>query len=219
MSQTLYSIIGLSCIIPAIIGIYLYRRMDKSFHPFVWMALLTLIPELLHRGALNNAGFVKPWLVSINLYMLLNFTCYLLLVYKGGYLKRKAVYIFFGGAIAVGVVNFLYNASNQSAFSPLLYLLCYVSTIMLFTAIDILSGQVLAVRVKLINNFWFWFSSTVIIYNAFNLLIFGSYVFAMSATPTGKAIGNIQHFANLACQLLFAVAMINTVNRHYKKII
>ena len=79
---------------------------------------------------------------------------------------------------------------------------------MLYVSINILSRQTIAIKYKLINNCWFWISSFSIIYNAFTLLIFGLYFFAMFNTPKGKAIGDIQHFANLVCYVFFAVAII-----------
>ena len=75
-------------------------------------------------------------------------------------------------------------------------------------SIDILSRQVMAIKERLINNFWFWFSSFSIVYNALNLLIFGLYFFTMFDTPNGKAIANIQHFVNVACNIFFVVAIL-----------
>lgn len=209
MSQTLNIIIGLSCVIPAAIGLYLYKRMDKQFHPFIGMAVLTVIAEIINYLDLRFPTFGKIQPIAINLYMLLNFFLFLLLLYKGGQIGKKKGLLFFLIALLVTISNLAYN---KTVFSPFFYLLCFVSSIMLFASIDILSRQILTTKGKLFDSFWFWFSSTAILYNAFNLLIFGIYVFAMFETPAGKALGSIQHFGNLACQLLFAVTMIKTIH-------
>ena len=120
-------------------------------------------------------------------------------------LSKKAMQWLLAVACLVCLFNYLYEHTVLKTF---FYLLCFVSAIMLYVSINILSRQTIAIKYKLINNCWFWISSFSIIYNAFTLLIFGLYFFAMFNTPKGKAIGDIQHFANLVCYLFFAVAII-----------
>lgn len=210
MSQAFSIIIGLSCIIPAAIGLYFYKKMDTTFHPFVGMAVLTIVVEMINYLALRFPLIGKIQPIAINLYMLVNFSLYLLLLCRGGYIRRKGRVLLLIIAMMVAIFNLLYN---KTVLLPLFYLLCFVSSIMLFASIDILSKQIFTMKRKLADSFWFWFSSTAILYNAFNLLIFGIYIFAMFNTPAGKAIGNIQHFGNLACQLLFAFAMTKTIDK------
>jgi hypothetical protein len=198
---------GMTCIIPAAIGLYKYKGMDKKFHPFVAMMILTVMVEIISYIAEKNNLFQKFDRIPGNLYMLPNFVFFLYLVWKNGYLKKIPAQLFFLIALLLVVVNLI---CNNSFLGPWLYALCFVSSVMLFVAVDILSKQVLSVKIKLVDNFWFWFSSTSVLYNAFNLLIFGNYSFALFGTSVGKAIGTIWHFVNIACQLLFAFAMIKT---------
>ena len=210
MSEELSIIMGMSCFVPAAIGLFYYKRMDKIFHPFVWMTVLTVISEMINYLSLvsKQVGKVQP--IAINLYMLINFAVFLFLVFKSRNIKKQQGIFFLALAVLVAAINLGYN---KTVFLPFFYLLCFVSGIMLFSSIDILSRQIFAIKGKVSDNFWFWFSGTSIIYNALNLLIFGAYVFTMFNTPAGKAIGSIQHFGNTACQLLFAVAMLKTHNQ------
>jgi hypothetical protein len=79
--------------------------------------------------------------------------------------------------------------------------------VMFIVYIDILSRQIMVIRYKPYNNFWFWASSFSIIYNVINLLIFGSYFFALSGTKAGNRIEFIQHYVNAACYVFFTVAI------------
>jgi hypothetical protein len=126
-------------------------------------------------------------------------------VYINGYLSKKVMQLLFAVATVVCLINCIYLGTILLAFY---YLLCYVSAAMLIISIDILSRQTMAIKYKMVNNFWFWLSSFSIIYNAFTLLVFGLYIFAMSDTPKGKAIGTIQQISNTVCYMFFIVAML-----------
>ena len=145
------------------------------------------------------------WQLAVNIYTLVNFVLFLYFTQINGYLSKKAMQWLLAFACLVCLFNYLYEHTVLKTF---FYLLCFVSAIMLYVSINILSRQTIAIKYKLINNCWFWISSFSIIYNAFTLLIFGLYFFAMFNTPKGKAIGDIQHFANLVCYVFFAVAII-----------
>ena len=197
--------LAMSCVFPALIGIYRYYKIHSKYHPFIQMMILAVLIETIIYFSMKFPKYGSYWQLAVNIYTLINFALFLYFTQINGYLSKKAMQWLLAIACIVSVFNYIYEHTILKTF---FYLLCFVSAIMLIISIDILSRQTMAIKYKLINNCWFWISSFSIIYNAFTLLIFGLYYFAMFNTPKGKAIGEIQHFANLICYLFFAVAII-----------
>lgn len=195
---------AMACLLPTVAGIYRYNKIDKKYHPFIFMMMLDVVIELIIFSAVKFPGLAKFSRVLVNLYMHLNFDLFLYFAYINKYLSKKTMQVLIVIALVIGIINYIYYGT---LFKPFFYLLCFVSGVMLIISTDILSRQIMVIKYKLINNFWFWVSSFSIVYNAFTLLIFGLYVFAMFNTPNGKAIGSIQHFVNAACYIFFTVAI------------
>jgi hypothetical protein len=204
MNEDISYYMAMTCVLPAATGIYKYKKIDKKYHPFILMMLLDVVVETIIYLSVKYPGLAMVSRLAVNLYMLLNFGLFLYFVHINSYLTKKTMQLLIIIAVLIGIFNSLYNGT---LFTPFFYLLCFVCAVMLIISIDILSRQIMEIKFKLVNNFWFWVSSFSILYNSFTLLIFGLYVFAMSETPNGKAIGSIQHFVNVACYVFFAVAI------------
>ncbi len=204
MNTDITYLMAMSCVLPAATGIYKYKRIHKKFHPFIYMMILAVVIETIIYLPSKFPELGRFPRLAVNIYMLLNFGLFLYFVYINNYLNKKAMQLCIAIALLFAIFNFIYSGTLFTAF---FYLLCYVSAVMLVISIDILSRQIMAIKDKLVNNFWFWVSSFSILYNAFTLLIFGLYFFALFDTPNGKAIGIIQHYVNLACYVFFAVAI------------
>ena len=194
----------MSCVLPALIGIYRYNKIHSRYHPFIQMMILAVLIETIIYISIKFPKYGGYWQLAVNVYTLVNFALFLYFTQINGYLSKKAMQWLLAVACLVCLFNYLYEHTVLKTF---FYLLCFVSAIMLYVSINILSRQTIAIKYKLINNCWFWISSFSIIYNAFTLLIFGLYYFAISGAK-GKAIGEIQHFANLVCYIFFTVAIL-----------
>jgi hypothetical protein len=197
----------MGCVLPAAVGMYRYNKMDSKYHPFIYMMILTMLIETIiySSNKFKFAGYGGFWQLAVNIYMLLNFGLFLYFTKTNGYLNKRVMQGLLVLACIVSVFNYFYEHTVLRTF---FYQLCFVSVTMLLISIDILSRQTMAIKYKLVNNFWFWFSSFSIIYNALTLLVFGLYFFAMHDSPKAKAIGVIQSFTNTICYIFFAVAML-----------
>lgn len=204
MNADITYILSMSCVFPAAVGIYRYNKIERKYHSFIYMMILAVLIETIIYISIKFPKYGGFWQLAVNIYTLLNFVLFLYFTHTNGYLSKKWMQGLFVAACLVSLFNCMYE---HSFFKTFYYLLCFVSAIMLIISIDILSQQTTVIKYKLINNCWFWISSFSIIYNAFTLLIFGLYYFAISGAK-GKAIGEIQHFANLVCYLFFAVAIL-----------
>ena len=205
MNADIAYILSMSCVLPALIGVYRLRGIDKKFHSFIYMMILVVLLE-----TLIFLGFKYPVLgrlsrLPVNVYMLLNLYLFLRFVHANGYLLKKNMQALLGIAVLVAVCDYFHNISVLNLF---LYLLCFVSVVMLIISIDILSKQMIEIRYKLANNFWFWFSAASVLYNAINFLIFGVLVFSLWDTEDGKSVAALQHIINAVSYLLFALAIL-----------
>jgi hypothetical protein len=199
MNVDLRFLLTLLIIFPAIAGIYKFKRVDKSFHPFIIMIWLQVIIEVINY--LCKKKVLPPLVhsININVYIILNFFLFLYFTYQHRYIKKNLLLSSLFVAFVIALLNIIF----VQPITILFYLLCFVSVVMLLTAIDILSKQIMSVTNKTNNRFWLWFSSTTIVYNAQTLLIFSIYFFALFNTTGGKAVGNIQTFINAACHIFF----------------
>jgi hypothetical protein len=205
MNADITYMLAMSCVLPALIGIYRYNKIHSRYHPFIQMMILAVLIETIIYISIKFPKYGGYWQLAVNIYTLLNFALFLYFTQINGYLSKKAMQWLFAVACFVSLLNYMYEHTILKTF---FYLLCFVTAAMLIISIDILSRQTTEIKLKLVNNFWFWLSSSSIIYNAFTLLIFGLYFFALFSTPKGKAIGEIQHYANLVCYVFFAIAIL-----------
>jgi len=195
----------MSCVLPAVVGIFRLSAIDKKYHAFIYMMVLVALLETWIYVGFKYPALGKLSRLPINIYMLLNLGLFLFFVYTNGYLNKRKLQLLMLAAVAVAIFDCIYY---NSIFNLFLYLLCFVSVVMLVICMDILSKQIMEIRYKLANNFWFWFSSASILYNAFNFLIFGVVVFSLMATKNGQSIADIQHFTNAFSYLVFTVAIL-----------
>jgi hypothetical protein len=204
MNAGLTYIMAMTCSIPAAAGIYRYKGIDKKYHPFIFMMMVDMVIETIYYLAIEFRVFGNFPQLAVNIYVLINFALFLYLVYINGYLTRTVMQLLLIAAFIIAVINYFYAGTVFTAFS----LLCtFIWSVNLIISIDILSRQIMALNEKLLNNFWFWVSSSYILYNAFNLLVFVPVFFTNIDGPNGKAIGGIQHFVNVACYIFYAIAI------------
>jgi hypothetical protein len=200
MDKNTETILGLSCIIPSIIGIVKYKQLDKKYYYFIYLMWLDFLTEfsiiILKRVFLiTNANFV------VNYYLVINFIFFLVFIWQNKFITKQLVFILTASALIVTVLNHIYN---KSFFDFNFFILCFVSICKLFISIHVLSNQIFETNTKPLKNFWFLFSCCAIIYDAFTLLIFGLYFFSLFSTAGGRTVLYIHHFVNVFCYLFFA---------------
>jgi hypothetical protein len=206
MSAAMVYLMAMSCAIPAIAGIAIYKKLDKRYYLFVHLMILNTINETAVYFTKTQFEADNISQLVLNIYTVLFFALSIKFVYGHGFLTyQKRIWAFIGFAVVM-VFNFILE--NYRVNRVFFYLVCYLSCILIIIATNILSQQAMVTNKKILDNFWFWYSGVTIISSAFTLLIFGLYYTAMFNTPEGKSIANIHHFANMFCQLLFTVAVI-----------
>lgn len=205
MSLDIRFLLTMFGIFPAIIGFIKYKRVDKLYHPFIFMMWLEIFIEIIDYLSQKIPQARNIGYVFIDCYTIINFILFLLFVSNFKFISKNKSTILLAIALVVGTLNLFLSHT----FGLLFYLIFYVSFIMLAISIDILTKQTMAIKQQLINNFWFWLSGTSIIYNAQLLLIFSTYFLAIHF----KTLGYIFTFVNASCYILYAIAMFKIPNK------
>jgi hypothetical protein len=203
MNDEMKYIMGMTCALPALICLWRHKKTDSRYRAFMYMMLLVIPVETIRFMAIKNFLSFDTDTLCSNLYILINFGLFLYFTYINDYISKRLLQYFIAAALLLGIANCL---KEGSVFAFFYYLLCFVSIIMLFISIDILSRQIMETGTKLLQRFWFWFAGISVLYNAYTLLIFGLYAFSLFDTPNGKTIGTIQTYIVAACYILYIFA-------------
>jgi hypothetical protein len=204
MDKNTEMILGMSCIIPSIIGIIRFKNLEKKYLYFIYLIWVDFLIEFCV-SMLEKVFLVESSSFLINFYLLINFCLFLIFVWHNKFIQKKLVIILTILSVIVSISNYAYS-KNFFAFN--FFTLCFVSICKLFISIHILSNQIFETHTKPLKNFWFLFASCAIIYDAFTLLIFGLYFFSLFSTAGGRTVLYIHHFVNVFCYLFFAFAIL-----------
>ena len=116
MNEDIRYLLATVCVFPAAIGIYKYKRVNSSFHPFIYMMLLDVIVETIIYIYIKFPQLGHKQFIAVNIYMLLNFFLFLSLVTSYNYLNKKGAVVLFVIAVIFGTGNFIYS---KTALDPL----------------------------------------------------------------------------------------------------
>ena len=204
MTKALQQILGFTCLIPCIVGMYKYKKIEHKYLPFIYMVIADFIVEL-YNFLLKYIFKIKYFTeIHYNLYLLIYFYLLMKLVYLNNFITKKTRNILFIFWTIVAICNIILNESFVE-----LYRLVFVfsAIIALYIYTNILSVQILEVNTKITKNFWFWASSFSILYNAFLILLFNLVFFSFAKTPNGRAILNIHYYINAITYIVFTYAI------------
>jgi hypothetical protein len=196
---------AMTCVLPALVGFYLYRKMQPRYHLLIYMMLLDAVTETIVFIGIKNTSFTPIADCWTNAYMIITLSFFLTFVKRNGYIKKQLLWVFVAVAVILAVYEFYKEGSPFQTFYSLL--LFYMYGVTLFIAINILSKQVTVVNTRLSRNFWFWAGCLFIVQNAYGVFVFGIYHFALLEPIDNKMIGMLTTSVNAVCYCLFAVVM------------
>ena len=88
MDDTLRFILSLSIGFAVIIGIVRFRRIDKSYYPFIYRVSVVLLVEILNR-LLTTTGHPDAFILLLNMFSYIDFFLFLWLFHNWGLFNRK----------------------------------------------------------------------------------------------------------------------------------
>lgn len=189
----------MSCIIPATIGLCLFNKIPAKYYPLCLMMIVDVVAEIYNHGTQTKVLF--------NLYGFVNFVLFITFVYSNDFLSKRIFQLLILVAIICSGSIFLKHGILAK---PIYTVISLFYSIILFIAINILSKQIFAIKERLVNNFWFWFSVSCVLYYGYAMLLFGLSILDLKNTPYYQSMNNIWTFVNLAYYVLISVAIFKT---------
>lgn len=204
MTKLLQQILGFTCLIPSIVGLYKHKKIERKYHLFIYMVMLDFFIEVIN--FLIKYTFKSTFLsdVHLNIYLLIYFYLFMKLAYINNFISKKTRSTLLVFLLLVTIFNILINGNFIDFYR---FAFGVSATIVLCIYTHILSVQVLEVNTKITKSFWFWVSSFSILYNAFLILLFSIVFFSFANTPSGRTILKIHYFVNAITYLFFAYAI------------
>lgn len=211
-TETRY-LLAMACVLPAIVGCLLYRKMQPSYRWLIYMMTLAAAMETIDFIGIKNPAFRPVANGCGNVYMIVHLAVFLTLVHRNGYIQQRLRQVLLAVAVLIAAYNFCFEGPPHTTFYY--SLLCFGYAVQLIVATDILSKQVTVVNTTIKYNFWFWASCLFVLQNAFGLLVFNIYYFGLLKTPGGEVIGKLTLFVNLIYYCLFAIVLVLVPKRNH----
>ena len=202
-------ILGMFCIIPTIVGVFRFKQMDASIHPFVYSIWLSVVVEIIARWA----WFIKNTLIfsiNYNLFMVLNFSLLICFFINLKVIKQKWAAALVALSIALKLAEYHYSSKFQilnlsSIFECVFLALLSIkslSTIILFNNDQLTRSARFVILVSLLIISLFDILNTILgwvfpissdltknvnsIFVIANALVYLSYTYAILCHPTNK---------------------------------
>jgi hypothetical protein len=210
MSPELRFILSLSIIFAVIIGIVRYRKIDRSYYPFIYYVWFMLLVEVIAHIFLDN-GLAHVMNTMFNVYTILEFSFLAWLFHAWGLFNGNR--IFFICMLAVFFVAWLIDTvilRSIDTGSNYYFRALYSFSLVLF-AVSTFNKMVVNHRGKIFENAQFWICLGIIIFFTFFLLDNATKISLVNFTVSRKFRANLQEiivFINVLVNLLYAVAVL-----------
>ena len=208
MQNILFSIANISSfsiLIPALAGIFFYKRFDFKIKLFFFFILVSVFVEVLSDYFAKNR--INNFPIS-HYYALLEYMAFSYLFYHATDSARIKIYIIYVSAIYIvfAIINvffiegiYTFNSNGRVAESLLLLVSALLYFFTLFKKLP---------KDSLLRQPMFCISCGVIFYFAGNILLFGVYNILMKNTSDSQEIWVLHSLLNILLNLLIATAFI-----------
>jgi hypothetical protein len=207
MNQQLTFILSMSSCLPLMAYLFVYKRVDKLFHPLIFIFLLGFIAEVSVR--LNQLYF---HIHNFTYYFYSTATIVFIYLFFWFYrniklLKNRNIF----PVILVLYLGFiLYNwvvVYPKKGFFNFFSIIIVYSLIVLFFSVELFSRQIFNRTRNIIYNPFFWIGMAATIFHSINVYAFGLNLIP-SAGPFINAVYDIQKVSNVFCYILYTTAIL-----------
>lgn len=202
MTETLRSILALTCTVPAIAGIIRFGIIERAYRVLVFIFLAALLVEV--TGILQSKGYLNEDITwHVDIFTIANTLMHVYFFRKMNVLVSKkviaAVIISLGLIYAVSIIYY-------GSFTPMCTIIAAI-----FSNIIILCLCIEGVIQYTFSNKTKWFTETISVYCLINILYTAHFIFIFSLRLTSlntnqalmNSVENIHSYLNAACNLLF----------------
>lgn len=206
--DTLNTALAYSCSLPATLGVVYYKRMDKSFHPFIWAMWLSVITETAIRFVFDYSKQPVVYISTYHLYYICNYVFFVLFFYRQKTISLPQC----KKLLLAGALIFILNSLLKSPATNLLGEKTIVFHLILFyLAVKLINEQIFSLSSSLKKNALFFISCGLLLV-AFPILqntirIVVRYFYQLP-TPKITVLQRIFEIANAFSYILFFYAII-----------
>lgn len=194
-------ILAMTCIVPAVAGLIVYKKMHKVFKPVVYILVLAVLTELLVRWSFSSkAPLISGYFIT-NIFLLVNTALHVWLFFELQIIKKKQIAILL---LAAFVVALLSNIIYLGTISDFCFGAMLVSSILiLLMAVEGITIQTFRSKQKWSSDFVFLFCIITVIYNANVVFYFSIALIGVKEGDLHDKVLNIYRFINAACNILY----------------
>jgi hypothetical protein len=210
MSVELRYILSLSIIFAVIIGIVRFRKIDRSYYPFIYYVCLVVIIETAYL-ILTETGQIEALRVVLNIYAFLEFGLLAWLFHSWGLFNRNRAFftsLMIGAFVIWLIITVIAQPINKQ---PNLYFRILYSFALVLFAVSTFNKMVVNHRRKIFENAQFWICLGIIIFFTFFLLDNATKISLLKQNVSRGFRNSLQEllvWTNVLSNLLYAVAAI-----------
>lgn len=202
-------LLSLSIIFAAIGGAIRFRKMDPSYHPFIYYALVSVFTEtIVYIMTLNNyQDLLAPYVY--NVFHLAEFFFLSWMFHNWGLFKRKkSLFI----AINIFFLVLYISTMYMRGYGKLNYFACIADSFaLIFFSISAFNTMIVNDRVNIFKNAKFWICIGMIIYFTYFILVYTeklSFLDIKRSPDLNQKIWFVQAISNVLVNFLYAIAVI-----------
>jgi|CXWL01.1.fsa_nt_gi hypothetical protein len=208
MNSQLTFILSMSCCMPLIAYLFLYKRVDRLFHPLMLVFLLGFIAEVSTR--LNRLYFHIP---GYTYYFYTTATIIFLFFYfrfyrNIGLVKNRNLI----SAILLAYIFFIFFnwvvIYHKDGFFNFFSIIIVYAVIILFFSVELFSKQIFNKSRNIIYNPFFWIGMAGIIFHIFFIYVSALILFKTSDGFFMNKVSDVQKLSNVFCYILYTIAIL-----------
>jgi hypothetical protein len=205
MKFTQTFILSLAPFIPAVIGLFKLKSIDKKFHPFIYAMVLAIVVEVLFRIAVDYKWPLAMRFGVYNFSKPLTLFLYLLFFKRNGVINSTVMWTVLVFFITIIAGTIIYRGTIAESLRFPAFILYGIICVL---AVNLLSTHITSTLNSAERNFYLVMCSAAIVMCVFFIFI-GSYSYlATKDFFFRKKLFSIQPFINAACYLSFAWAIL-----------
>ncbi|MGF2413326.1 hypothetical protein [Ferruginibacter sp.] len=206
MTNEVQFILSLCIGFTVIIGIVKFKRIDRSYYPFFYLACISLLVEIISYVLIEKEMYDEKT-VMINVFCFIEFVFYTWLFHLWGLFNfNRRLFIF------INLIAFLmwlvFSFYPEGFTKPNMYFRVIYATALLFFAVTTFNKVVIQDRAPLFKNPKFWIILGIIIFFSFYLLsrtaslsLFG----IDTSRQLRRGLQEVINYSNLIVNLMFAI--------------
>ncbi len=204
MNQYLQNfLLSFSIAIPAIIGLVRYKKMDASYHPFVWICCALTLNEAV-RFVLIQYHVYTFTSYNIALYIICCLYLWLFKVWGLFAGRRPWFYILIVLMLVIWVADHFLMQGNRIESRTYVFRVCY-SLLLVLMSVNTINQLIVSEKKNLLFNARFLICISLTVYYTYRILVDAFSLNNMSETFLNQ-LGNFNRYLLIGLNLIFAVA-------------